>query len=282
MILFPNCKINIGLNIVGKREDGFHNLETIFYPVYRLHDALEIIQISNYQEKNEIPIDFTLSGLRIGDQISNNLCIKAYHLLKKDFPRLPFIQMHLHKFIPMGAGLGGGSADGAFTLKLLNEKFNLKLSNDQLINYALQLGSDCPFFIVNNPSFAWERGNMIENINLNLNTYSIILVNPGIHINTGWAFGKIKLHQRKNEEKKLPDLILEPIEAWKESIKNDFEPAVMDAHPIIGDIKSKLYQAGAIYASMSGSGSTVYGIFSTYKKPTEKLFPAFFEMHLSL
>ena len=284
MILFPNCKINIGLRIIRKREDGFHDLETVFYPIYHLHDALELVQAHHSDSKNQFPVNFTFSGLKIDGDISNNLSFKAYHLLKKDFPDLPNIQMHLHKVIPMGAGLGGGSADGAFALKLLNEKFNLNLTADQLMDYALQLGSDCPFLIINKPSFAWGRGNMMKNINLNLKGYSIILINPGIHINTAWAFEQIipSANRQTDTEKELQALILQPIDSWKNAVENDFESIVTNAHPIIGAIKSELYKKGAVYASMSGSGSTVYGIFPSHKMPMGKLFSSFFEAHVAL
>ena len=183
MVSFPNCKINLGLNIVNKRNDGYHDFETVFFPIH-LKDALEIIE----KEKFE----FSTSGLPIEGEPEKNLCIKAYQLLKKDFPQLPAVQMHLHKAIPMGAGLGGGSADGAFTLKLLNKKFDLSLSEKQLINYSLQLGSDCPFFILNKPCFATGRGEILEQIDLDLSEYKILIVHPAIHISTAWAFSTIK------------------------------------------------------------------------------------------
>ncbi len=275
MLAFPNCKINLGLNIIRKRADGFHDLETVFYPVYKLHDALEILP----SNAPIAPIDFNMTGLPVDGDSANNLCVKAYELLQKDYPALPAIQMHLHKAIPMGAGLGGGSADGAFTLKLLNEVFNLKLSSAQLINYALQLGSDCPFFILNKPCFATGRGEVMNELPLQLSGYSIVLINPGIHVNTGWAFGQITPQQPQMD---VQQLIQQPIETWKDIVKNDFEPAVINGHPIIGTIKETLYQNGAVYASMSGSGSTVYGIFSAGKMPSAKLFPQFLELHLAL
>ncbi len=254
MISFPNCKINLGLNIISKRVDGFHDLETVFYPV-SIKDVLEIVQ----QQHETTGVEFTSTGLSIDGDTSNNLCVKAYHLLKNDFPELPAIKMHLHKTIPMGAGLGGGSADGAFTLKLLNEKFQLNLSNDQLINYALQLGSDCPFFILNEPSFAEGRGEKLSPIKLDLSTYRFLIINPGIHINTGWAFSQI---QPKQPTKSIKQIIIQPIETWKGELVNDFEKAVFENHPEIKVIKENLYAHGAVYASMTGSGSTVFGIFN--------------------
>lgn len=252
MIAFPNCKINLGLYILQKRTDGFHDLETIFYPV-PLQDALEIIQNPSPHSGE---IEFSTSGLQI--DTSENICVKAYQILKKEFPHLPSIKMHLHKTIPLGAGLGGGSSDGAFTLILLNRKFNLELSEQQLIDYALQLGSDCPFFIKNKPCYAIGRGEILEAIDLNFNNYKIVLVNPKIHINTGWAFSKIKPN---NSRTSLKEIIQQPIMQWKDVLKNDFEEIVFDEYPEIKNIKEKLYQQGAVYSSMSGSGSTVYGLF---------------------
>lgn len=288
MLVFPNCKINIGLNIVRKRSDGFHDLETIFYPVKNLYDALEVVKDDGWQmvdggkSTNHHPpstTNLTSSGLLISGETTSNLCIKAYNLLKKDFPGLPNIQMHLHKIIPMGAGLGGGSADGAFTLSLLNDKFQLYLSKQQLIDYALQLGSDCPFFIYNQPSFATGRGEKIQPVGLDLSNYSIVLVNPNIHINTGWAFGQVIPQQPPAS---LKDLIQQPILTWEKSITNDFEASVIKLHLLVGGIKEKLYKNGAVYAAMSGSGSTLFGIFEKADMPKKKLFDGFSEWHLDL
>jgi len=249
MLVFPNCKINLGLHILGKRDDGFHNLETVFYPV-PLKDALEI-QNTNSQ------FQITNSGIEATANAEDNICVKAYHLLKENFPQLPAVKMHLHKAIPTGAGLGGGSADGAFTLRLLNEKFQLQLSNDELIKYALELGSDCPFFIINKPCLAGSRGEILEEISLNLKGYKLFLVNPGIHINTGHAFSQLK----KFTSASLKKIINQPIESWKNELTNDFEVSVFEQYPEIANIKAKLYEMGAVYASMSGSGSSVYGLF---------------------
>ncbi len=254
MISFPNCKINLGLHILGKREDGFHNLETIFYPVSFM-DALEIMTNSN--SKSEI--EFTGTGLTVDGNTEDNLCSKAYHLLKKDFPQLPSVKIHLHKALPMGAGLGGGSADAAFMLKMLNERFHLNLSTDQLINYSLQLGSDCPFFLINKPCFATGRGELLEEISVDLSAYKMVLINPGIHINTGWAFSNIT---PALPPKSIKGIVQQPIDSWKEALKNDFEVPVFAAHPAIKEIKEALYTQGALYAAMSGSGSTVFGIFN--------------------
>lgn len=267
MVLFPNCKINIGLNIVGKRTDGYHDLETIFYPV-QIKDAVEIIENKNVQRsmvsKGVLSdnVLFTMSGLAIDGVIENNLCVKAYQLLKRDFPDLPPVKMHLHKAIPMGAGLGGGSADGAFTLQLLNKKFSLDLTEKQLISYALQLGSDCPFFIINKPCFATGRGEKLEQIDLDLTGYKIIIAHPGIHVSTGSAFSNINpcLPTRS-----LKEIVQQPINSWKEDLKNDFEEPIFSKYPEIKKIKDELYNSGAVYASMTGSGSAVYGMFNKSK-----------------
>ncbi len=253
MVSFPNCKINLGLHILNKREDGFHNIETVFYPL-PFTDALELIS----KTKNKTEIEFTGTGLAVDGNAADNLCVKAYHLLKKDFPQLPVVKIHLHKAIPMGAGLGGGSADAAFMIKMLNAAFNLNLSTPQLLNYSLQLGSDCPFFIINKPCFATGRGELLEEVSVDLSMYKIVLINPGIHINTGWAFSKLtKVSDGFNPS----DTLSQPIETWKADLKNDFEAPVFAAHPQIKTIKEDLYSRGAIYAAMSGSGSTVFGIF---------------------
>lgn len=249
MVFFPNCKINLGLNIVGKRTDGYHDLETFFYPVH-LKDAIEVIEKPDFQ--------FSASGLDINGNSNDNLCVKAYDLLKKDFPGLPPVHIHLHKAIPTGAGLGGGSADGAFTLKLLNKKFKLELSQKQLMDYALQLGSDCPFFIINKPCYATGRGEMLEESGPDLSGHKIVLVHPGIHISTSWAFAHIS---PRKPIKPFKEIIRQPVEIWKQELKNDFEQPVFNEYPEIKQIKDDLYAAGAVYAAMSGSGSAVYGIF---------------------
>jgi 4-diphosphocytidyl-2-C-methyl-D-erythritol kinase len=262
MLLFPNAKINLGLHITGKRADGYHELATVFYPVL-LKDMLEIIQsdkaATNHEPPSNSTIIFTTTGLTIPGEPDKNLCVKAYHLLKKDYPELPAIKMHLHKIIPMGAGLGGGSADGAFALRLINEKFQLNVSDQQLIHYAAQLGSDCPFFIVNKPCFATGRGELLEPINLDLSDYQFVLVNPNIHLSTKWAFEQLTPAKPQAD---LRSIVQQPIETWKNYLHNDFEAPIAKHYPEIQSIKDTLYSNGAIYASMTGSGSTVFGIFS--------------------
>lgn len=255
MVVFPNSKINIGLNILDKRPDGFHNLETVFVPI-QLKDSLEIIRA-----KENTGVTFSQSGFAVDGNADDNLCVKAYHLLKKDFPQLPSIQMHLHKTVPMGAGLGGGSADAAFTLQMLNDKFHLGLSTNQLIQYSLSLGSDCPFFIINKPCFASGRGEILTPLELSLKGYHLVLINPGIHVNTGWAFARLKTGNRVS--KKLSEHITAPVADWRNLIGNDFEEPVFTAHPSLKEIKENLYNKGALYAAMSGSGSSIFGLFTS-------------------
>ena len=254
MIVFPNCKINLGLRILRKRSDGYHDLETVFYPL-PFYDILEVIPSPG----DDLGLSFSTTGSAIVGDNHKNLCVKAYELLQKHHPALPAAKVHLHKVIPSGAGLGGGSADAAFTLKLLNEIFDLQLSTDQLLDYALQLGSDCPFFIVNKPSLAESRGEIIETLSLDLSPYKFIIVNPGIHINTAEAFSAIK---PSVPPRSLKEIIHQPIETWKHHLINDFEESVFREFPEIEAIKTGLYDGGAVYSSMSGTGSTVYGIFA--------------------
>ncbi|MEI2749544.1 MAG: 4-(cytidine 5'-diphospho)-2-C-methyl-D-erythritol kinase [Ferruginibacter sp.] len=254
MVVFPNAKINIGLNILGKRADGFHDLQTIFYPV-GCKDILELIPAD---AKNDIPYTYSSSGRAVDGNEAENLCIKALQLIRKDYPALPSLKIHLHKEIPMGAGLGGGSADAAFMLKLIDQYFELHLTEAQLSVYALQLGSDCPFFLYNKPCLATGRGEQLQPVELDLSAYSILLVNPGIHVNTGWAFRSLELEKNSTD---LTAAIKAPIESWKQVITNDFEKPVFKEYPAIADVKNQLYEAGAVYAAMSGSGSTVFGIF---------------------
>lgn len=254
MVAFPNAKINIGLNIIEKRKDGYHNLNSCFYPV-RWEDVLEVIKA---------PISkFTSSGIPIPGALSDNLCLKVYELLQRDFDLSP-VHIHLHKAIPIGAGLGGGSSDAAHTLKLLNDIFDLQLDNSALENYALQLGSDCPFFIRNQPLLAYGRGELFEEVNLDLEGKLIVMVHPLLHISTAEAYAGVQpLHPSYS----LKDLLeKKPVADWKDYIVNDFERSLFQKYPEIGTLKKKLYDAGALFASMSGSGATVFGIF---EKETE-------------
>ncbi len=249
MIQFPNCKINLGLSILAKRADGYHELETVFYPI-AVSDALEILPAAN--------LTMTQTGIAVPGDPAQNLCLKAYHLLKKDFPTLPAVQMHLHKNIPMGAGLGGGSSDGTAALIILNQQFSLGLNDQQLIDYASQLGSDCPFFVYNKACHATGRGEVLTPIHLDLSNYQFLLVHPGVHIATAWAFQQLKPHSKSES---IQAIIEKPITDWKNYLINDFEAPVFKAEPKLLVIKDQLYQLGAIYASMSGSGSSLFGIF---------------------
>lgn len=259
MIVFPTAKINLGLQILGKRTDGYHNLNTVFYPI-PLFDALEIVQ----DDTNHSGINFSVFGNNTAVDIHTNLCTKAYHLLKNDYPSLPAVYAALIKAIPAGAGLGGGSADGAFTLSLLNQKFALGISKEKLQQYALTLGSDCPFFIDATPAIAGGRGEELEPIELSLKDYSILLVNPKIHIPTPWAFSRITNFSPKID---FHTIINKNPAEWQNLVVNDFEQPVFNTYPEIATIKDSLYKAGALYASLSGTGSTVFGIFSQSAHP---------------
>lgn len=258
MVVFPNAKINLGLRIVEKRNDGYHELETVFYPL-PLYDALEIIR-----QPNGTGLQFQSSGLTIAGNTDDNLCVKAYNMLKQDFPDLTPAVMQLQKAIPSGAGLGGGSADASFTLKLLNQLGNLGLSITQLLDYSLRLGSDCPFFIINEPAYATGRGELLETIPVDLSAYGFVVVNPGIHVPTGPAFSWLTPTRPSNSLKQLIQL---PVDQWRGQVINDFEKPVAARYPAISAIIDQLYAQGAIYASMSGSGSTVYGLFAASAKP---------------
>ncbi len=262
MISFPNAKINIGLNVVEKRPDGYHTIETIFFPT-DLKDALEVIEMPNIEGNYE----WINTGIVIDTPPEKNICIKAFELIKSKFPTLPKVRIHLHKAIPFGAGMGGGSADGAFILKMLNDLFILNLTNSELKLMAVKLGADCPFFIDNTPSYATGIGEILTPLKLILEGYHLGIVKPNIHVSTIDAFKNIlPLKPIKN----LQELINQPIEKWKNTIVNDFEKTVFRIHPQIEKIKSDLYSRGAIYASMSGSGSAVFGIF---EKSTQIEFP---------
>ena len=253
MVVFPNCKINLGLHVTKKREDGYHEIASIFYPI-AWHDALEIIPT----KKESSNIQFTTTGLTIPGNLNANLCVKAYELLKKDFPQIPSIKMHLHKAIPMGAGLGGGSSDAAAVLQLMNKYFQLNITNQQLQKYALMLGSDCPFFLLNKPALAIGRGEILQPIKLSLQQYQFVLLFPSIHISTAWAFQQITPTM---PEVNLLDIVEQDISKWKNTLVNDFEIPVFKQHPDLALLKNQLYANGALYAAMSGSGSTLFGIF---------------------
>jgi len=261
MISFPNAKINLGLNITEKRADGFHNLETVFYPV-GWSDVLEFVISSEFR--------FTTSGIPIPGDPESNLVVKAYRIFKEEFG-LPAVKIHLHKNIPFGAGLGGGSSDAAFMLRMLNRTFELHLSDEKLIGYAAKLGSDCPFFILNKPVFATGRGELMNIVNMTLNGLFLLLVKPPFEVSTAKAFQGIV--PRKSEIP-LMEILSLPVHFWKDKVVNQFESSVFQAYPETGHIKEQLYNLGAIYASMSGSGSCVFGIFDELPANYSMIFPA--------
>ena len=256
MIVYPNAKINLGLNIIEKRADAFHNIESVFYPI-GLCDILEIVEDKAIPENSENRVSMTITGIEVPGKVEDNLCVKAYQLIANDY-YLPPLKIHLHKVIPIGAGLGGGSSDAAFFVRALNDLFDLNLSFGEMHHYARQLGSDCSFFINNQAVFAQQRGDEFERIALDLSAYYIVLVYPAIHISTAEAYSGVKPKKTKHS---IEELIKEPMNTWKESIVNDFENSVFAKYPNIHKIKNKFYEKGATYSSMSGSGSSVFGIF---------------------
>ncbi len=256
MITFPPCKINIGLNILSKRSDGFHSIETVFYPI-AWTDILEIVPNEHGREA----VDFRSTGIRLFGPKEKNLCLKAYHLLAEKYP-LPPVKMHLHKLIPVGAGLGGGSSDAASTLLLLNRLFKLGAEDAELEEMAVTLGSDCPFFIKNKPVIASGKGEILEVINLKMKNYFIVIVKPRVHVSTTEAYSMVK---PSRPSRSLHELVQGPVEEWKDLVQNDFEKTIFEKYPGVRNIKNKMYKLGAVYASMSGSGSAVYGIFNQEK-----------------
>lgn len=271
MLTFPCAKINLGLNITSKREDGYHNIETIFYPV-PLTDALEV-KLMHDDFPSDEPCDLKITGNAVDCDEKNNLVVKAYTLLAQDF-KLPRVHTHLVKRIPMQAGLGGGSADGAFMIRLLDERFRLNMGIAEMERYASRLGSDCAFFITTEPSFATGRGEVLEPVNIaeqNLQGYYIAIVKPTIAVSTREAFKQIICRQ---PEHCCRDIVRQPVETWKTILTNDFEEPAFKQHPELADIKQRLYDLGAVYAQMSGSGSAFFGLFRTDPQQLKNAFPA--------
>lgn len=260
MIRFPKAKINIGLNVVSKREDGYHNIESIFYPI-PLCDVLELIPTEKTGE-----LSLQTVGIELPNDGVENLCSKAYRILKNDF-ELPSIDAALLKNIPSGAGLGGGSSDGAEMLKMLNEIATLNLSDKKLTEYAMMLGSDCPFFIQDKTAFVHGRGENMKEIIVDLEGLYFVIINPGIHVPTSVAYSKIKVKKPEFDLREIGKL---QITDWKNKIRNDFEDSIFSTHSSISEIKSELYTSGALYASMTGSGSSVYGLFENELDLREK------------
>ena len=249
MIAFPNSKINIGLNVVSKRQDGYHNLETIFYPI-SLCDSLEIVES---QQDSLCTYGFEIAG-----DVNHNLVVKALKLMR-EYAEIPPQTIHLSKTVPMGAGLGGGSADASYMLRMLNEKYAVGMTNEKLEELAAKLGADCDVFIKNKPTFATGIGNVFSSVEVNLNGYFLVVVKPEVNVPTAKAFSLIR---PKSPTFDLKESVKLPIEKWKDFIKNDFEESVFYHYPEIERIKDRLYEYGALYASMSGSGASVYGIFN--------------------
>lgn len=248
MISFPNAKINLGLHVVERRSDGYHNLESLFYPV-ELCDILEVIPGERF--------GFQSTGLTIKGPEEENLVVRAWRLLQKRFD-LPPVRIHLHKVIPIGAGLGGGSSDGAFMLKMANDLFMLGMTEAKLEEMAAALGADCPFFIGNRAALATGTGNILQPVDLDLSGYKIVIVKPPLAVSTGMAY---KVVTPRRPDHTVAEVVTRPVEEWKELLVNDFEEHVFAMFPEIGTIREELFRLGAVYASMSGSGSSVYGLF---------------------
>lgn len=256
MITKPNCKINLGLNVVERRPDGYHNLQTVFYPV-PIMDALEVYTMDE-AFPSPVDCDLKVTNIHIDGDEQKNLVVRAYNLLKQDFPSLPRIHTHLFKGIPTQAGMGGGSSDCGFMITLLNKMFCLGLSEQQMIDYAARLGADCAFFIINRPCYAEGIGEKMQDINLSLAGWYLAVVRPAIPVPTKEAFSLIKPHFPAEN---CRDIVMQPVETWRGRLTNDFEQSVFALHPEIGAIKDRLYDMGATYASMSGSGSSLFGLF---------------------
>lgn len=258
MLVFPNAKINIGLRVVERRSDGFHNLETLFYPVYGLFDVLEMVESKEFS--------FEVLGCEIEGSVEDNLVVRAYRLLQAEF-ELPTLSFYLKKAIPMGAGMGGGSADATFTLKALNNMFSLGLSAEKLAGYASRLGSDCSFFAYNKPMFARGKGEILTPAPLDLSGKFLLLVKPPVAISTREAYAGVR---PMKPEVAMEEILHRPVSEWREFVRNDFEDSIFEKHPVLAEIKAEMYNGGALYAAMSGSGSTIYGIFDHSPEP---LFP---------
>jgi len=251
MVVFPNAKINLGLNVVNKRDDGLHDIETVFYPI-QFKEVLEVLPI------NSDKCSFSSTGVEIPKSEDGNLVLQAYNILAKDF-KMPNFDFRLHKLIPIGAGLGGGSADASFTIIALNKSCNLGLSLIEMEFYASKLGSDCPFFIRNEPVYATGKGDDFHEVDCSLKGKYLLLINPNIHISTATAYSGV-IPQSKNE--KIPEILKLPIDQWKDNLVNDFETSVFSIYPDLSEVKDQLYLKGAVYASMSGSGSSMFGLFN--------------------
>lgn len=270
MIVYPNAKINIGLNVVEKRPDGYHNLETVFYPI-GLQDILEI-KVLDEGNVPECGYKLKITGTILDGSPEDNLVVRAFKMLKNDF-NLPPVSIGLYKHIPTGAGLGGGSSDAAFTVKTLNKRFDLRLTDEQMEDYCTRLGADCPFFIKDTPVFATGIGNEFHPVSFSLKGKHLVLVKPDIFVSTKDAYAKVNV---RRPDTPLPELLAQPLETWKDTVINDFERSVFSKYPEIAAIKDSMYDIGAVYASMSGSGSSVFGIFDEPVENIDEVFSGMF------
>lgn len=279
MITFPIAKINLGLNVVERRPDGYHNLQTVFYPV-PISDALEV-QVMDEKFPASVDCDLKITNMPIEGDEQHNLVVRAYMLLKQDFgERMARVHAHLCKRIPTQAGMGGGSSDCAAMIRLLNELFALGLTDEQMIAYAARLGADCPFFVLNRPVYAEGIGERMEAIGLSLHGWYLAVVRPNIPVSTKEAFSLITPSM---PHRNCRDIVMQPVESWRDELVNDFEKSVFALHPEIGEIKSRLYELGASYAAMSGSGSALFGLFrQPLNEPLASLFPDTFTAMLQL
>lgn len=276
MITFPIAKVNLGLNVVERRADGYHNLQTVFYPV-GIKDALEVTPMDD-TFPSEVDCDIKVTNINIEGDEQKNLVVRAYNLLKKDFPSLPRLHAHLYKGIPTQAGMGGGSSDASAMLVLLNKLFGLRLSEQQLIQYAAQLGADCAFFIMNRPAYAEGIGDQLTPINLSLKGYHMAVVRPDIPVSTKQAYARITPQMPR---KCCKDIVMQPVDTWKDELVNDFEQGIFAIHPELESIKQKIYEEGAVYAAMSGSGSALFGLFKETRN-LAAVFPNMFTETLEL
>lgn len=271
MITFPVAKINLGLNVVEKRADGYHNLQTVFYPV-PIMDALEIVPMSD-GFPSDVDCDLKVTNITIEGDEQRNLVVRAYHLLKADHPELPRVHAHLWKGIPTQAGMGGGSSDCGYMIRLLNETFDMGLSSEQMQQYAARLGADCAFFIESRACYAEGIGERLQPIDLDLSGWHVGVVRPDIPVPTKEAFSRIHPHYPALN---CRDVVKQPVETWRDRLTNDFEESVFVLHPEIGAVKEQLYKMGATYAAMSGSGSALFGLFKDEPDALRQTFPDMF------
>lgn len=264
MVVFPCCKINLGLNVVSRRPDGYHNLETVFYPI-PLHDNLEVVDAPNATE----PYLLHETGLHIDGTPESNLVIRVLHSLRETYPQIPPVEIWLHKRIPSGAGLGGGSSDAAFMMRLLNEQYELGMDDDDMEYRLSRLGADCAFFNKAVPAFATGIGDQLMPLNFTLAGWDFVLVKPDIHVSTREAFSLVK---PRRPERSILEALSHPVETWRDTVVNDFEKSVFMHHPEIAAIKMTLYDMGAAYASMTGSGSSVFALFHNRQPEAQDVF----------